>query len=203
MSSSKAIQLVDADDLEEYPIATDQRLESHFYVEMHFRRWLNSRFCLLAEPEVGFYGFNLFFVSQDQSPVGTLPVDDRLLAKYLNIDIERWRGLCKREISPLYNWSKVRCSNGEIRWAHPVVTEMALKALGSKRKNAEAKAKARERKRLKDLTQMLERIGAKRLVANAGFVELLDAWLIEHRPECNRTEPVIREALNVIGSERP
>jgi len=34
-------------------------------------------------------------------------------------------------------------------------------------------------------------------------VERLDAWLIEHRPECNRTEPVIREALDVIGSERP
>lgn len=202
MIASSSIQLIDASDIEEYPIATDQRLESHFYVEMHFRRWLNSRFCMLADPEVGFYGFNLFFVAQDQSPVGTLPIDDRLLAKYLNIDIERWQSLCRREISPLYNWKKVRCSDGEIRWAHPVVTEMAVKALGSKRKNAADKAKARERKRLKDLTQMLERIGAKRLMSNPGFVERLDAWLVQHRPDSNRTEPVVREALDVIGSER-
>lgn len=200
MIASPSIQLIDASDIEEYPIPTDQRLESHFYVEMHFRRWLNSRFCMLADPEVGFYGINLFFVAQDQSPVGTLPIDDRLLAKYLNIDIDRWQSLCGREISPLYNWKKVRCSDGEIRWAHPVVTEMAVKALGSKRKNAADKAKARERKRLKDLTQMLERIGAKRLMSNPGFVERLDAWLVQHRPDSNRTEPVVREALDVIGS---
>ena len=200
MVNPSSAQLVNADDFEEYPIAKDQRLQSHFYVEMHFRRWLNSDFCLLADPEVGFYGLNLFFVAQDQSPIGTLPCDDRLLAKYLNVAIERWQQLCKREISPLYNWRKVRCSGGEVRWAHPVVTEMAIKALASKKKHDDVMAKARERKRLKDLTQTLERMGAKHLMMNSGFAERLDQWLIAHRPDCNRTEMVIRDALNVIGS---
>lgn len=198
MSTKPDLGLVDTAQIPDYPIGSDERLDSHFYVELHFRRWLNSRFCLLADDDVCRYGFNLFFIAQDQTPVGTLPEDDLLLAKYLKIDLAKWQSLRDRTMSPLYNWSRVRCDNGEIRLAHPVVTEMAQKALAGRRKHAENASKARERKRLKDLCAMVERIGAKQVLRNPGYIERLDAWLIENRGDRNRTEPVVREGMEAI-----
>ena len=195
-----AINLVPDEGLSEYPIPSSQRLESHYYVEWHQRRWLNSRFRMLAEPEVRAYGFDLFFIAQDQSPVGTLPCDDRMLARHLGIDLEHWKSLCARKISPLYNWSKVRSDLGEVRWAHPVVTEMSVKALGFKVRNAERLESARQRKRFKDLASALARLGAKHLVKDGGFVERFDQWLLENRANKNRTEGMLRAALDEFCS---
>ncbi|KPU83606.1 hypothetical protein JI58_08295 [Marinosulfonomonas sp. PRT-SC04] len=198
MSIKPAFSVVDKTEMPDYPITSDQRLESHFYVEFHQRRWLNSTFRMLAEPEVRAYGFDLFFIAQDQSPVGTLPCDDLLLAKHLGIDIERWKAACERKISPLYNWSEVVCDTGEVRYAHRVVTEMAIKALGSKVRNTERKEAARQRKRFKDLTLVIERLGSTKLLMAGGFIDRFDEWLLEHRANQNRTEGMIREALGVF-----
>lgn len=193
---------VEAGEIPDYPIASHERLESHFFVEWHFRRWRKSRLRLLVDPDVGFYAFNLFFEAQDETPVGTLPCDDRLLAKALGISLDAWQSLQSRDIGPLYNWHKVRVDTGEIRLAHPVITELALKALSGKRKHAEDRARRRAAKRLKDLAQMIERIGAKRLLGQPGFVEAVDDWLSTHASDRNRTEALVREALDQVSLGR-
>ncbi|KPU83713.1 hypothetical protein JI58_08010 [Marinosulfonomonas sp. PRT-SC04] len=193
------LSVVDVAGMPEYPIRSDQRLENHFYVEFHQRRWLNSTFRMLAEPEVRAYGFDLFFIAQDQSPVGTLPCDDLLLAKYLGIDIERWKAACERKISPLYNWSEVVCDTGEVRLAHAVVTEMVIKAIGFKAASSVRREAGRQRKRFSDLREKIERIGAKQMMNNEGFIERLDEWLLKNRPEQNRTENVVRDGLDALS----
>jgi hypothetical protein len=199
------LQMVDVDDLLGYPISAKDRLDSHFFLQWNLKRWRGSNFRKRAytDPEVGWYGFELFCFSQDETPVGTLPCDDDQLAFMLHLPLERWLSLLKRDLSPLNGWERVRCDNGEIRLAHPVVTEIAVDALKGARSNANAKAKMRDRKRLKDLTSMVERLGAKQLLAQPGFIDRLDAWLNQHQPDANRTEAVIREALDSVCATRP
>ncbi|MGK7653168.1 hypothetical protein ACSQ76_12355 [Roseovarius sp. B08] len=196
--TGQAAYLVEAEAIEEYPIASAERLESHFYMEWHFRRWRKSRFRQLVDPECGWYGFLLFNEAQDETPVGTLPVDDRLLAKALGLSLEAWQSLLKREITPLHGWHKVRTDTGEIRLAHPVVTEMALKALAGKRRNSEERERRRAAKRLKDLAAMIERVGASQLLRRAGLVEAVDQWLMDNAQGRNRTEALVREALDAV-----
>lgn len=190
------------DDLPQYPISAEDRLDSHFFIQWNLKRWRKSTFRQLAEPDVGWFGFLLICEAHDETPVGTLPTDDRLLAKALNISVERWRGLCERDVTPLHNWGLVRCDNDEIRYAHPVVTAVAQEALKSKRKN-QADAEQRKRaKRLKDLREMIEkRICAGPLLRNPEFLETFNAWLEERYPESQRREPFVRSALDEFQLE--
>ncbi|WP_208021068.1 hypothetical protein [Paracoccus alkanivorans] len=96
------------------PISTELAMESCSVVSCISHRYLNSSF-----------GFQLFCEAHDGSPAGTLPIDDRLLARADGVPVEKWRDLCARPISPLHNWHKVRCDNGAIRLAHDVVTQVA------------------------------------------------------------------------------
>ncbi len=190
-------QVHDASDLPEYPIAPDERLEGHFFVPFWFNRWLNSDFRLRASAEVRGYGLDLFFIAQNQSPVGTLPTDDAVLAKLLMIDLATWKDLCSREITPLHNWRPCRCGD-EVRLMHPVVTEQVLGALKSKRDRIEARERERERKRLIALKrQILEAGGHRGLADSADYVARLDAWLIENCPG-NRTPARVREAMEAL-----
>jgi hypothetical protein len=188
---------VDAGDLPDYPISSQDRLDSHFFIQWNLKRWRRSEFRQLAEPEVGWIGFNLFCVSHEETPVGTLPTDERLLANAAEISVDRWRQLCNREITPLHNWSLVRCDNGEVRYAHKVVTEVAIEALKSRRANLADKEQRRVNKRLKDLRDMIEvRIGAGQLLRAPDFLERFHGWLEETYPDVQRREPFIRKALD-------
>ncbi|MEB3421744.1 hypothetical protein ACFSDD_17545 [Salipiger marinus] len=190
------------DDLPEYPVSAEDRLDSHFFIQWNLKRWRKSTFRQLAEPDVGWFGFLLICEAHDEAPVGTLPNDDRLLAKALNISVERWRELCQRDVTPLHGWGLVRCDNNEIRYAHPVVTAVVQEALKSKRKN-QADAEQRKRaKRLKDLREMIEkRIGAGPLLRNPDFLEAFNDWLEERYPEAQRREPFVRSALDEFQVE--
>lgn len=191
------LQPINTDELPEYPISADDRLDSHFFIQWNLKRWRKSEFRQLAEPEVGWFGFLLFCEAHDETPVGTLPTDERLLAKALGISVERWRQLCDREITPLHNWSLARCDNGEIRLAHPVATEVAREALKTRRKNQSDAEQRRRAKRLKDLREMIEkRIGAGQLLRSPEFLERFDDWLEEHHPQAQRRESLVRSALN-------
>jgi len=166
-------------------------------VPFWFNRWLNSDFRLRASAEVRGYGLDLFFIAQNQSPVGTLPTDDAVLAKLLMIDLATWKDLCSREVSPLYNWRPCRCGD-KLRLMHPVVTEQALVALKSKRDRIEARERERERKRLVALKrQILEAGGHRGLADNADYVTRLDSWLLENCPG-NRTPARVREAMEAL-----
>lgn len=180
----------------DYPISVHERLDSHFFIQWNLKRWRKSRFRQLADPEVGWYGFQLFCEAHDESPVGTLPVEPKLLAAALGITVEHWLRLSDRDISPLHNWAQVTCDNGEVRYAHPVVTEVATEALKSKRKNAEERDARARAKRIKDLGAMVEKLGASQLLSNPKFLDAFDDWLVATYPERRRLQNFVRTSLD-------
>jgi hypothetical protein len=196
MSPNPKLLPVDTDDLPDYPISAEDRLDSHYFLQWNLKRWRNSDFRKKADPDVGWYGFQLFCIAHDCAPIGTLPCDDVLLAFDLNLPLEKWRALLGRAITPLHGWYKVRCDNGEIRLAHEVATLVAEKALESKKSNETAVERRKQNKRLSDLEAMVERIGAKQLLKSAGFLERFDDWLIQHHPGVQRREALVRGALD-------
>lgn len=197
--AAHSVTAVCVDDLPEYPIPVGERLDSHFFVPFYFNRWLNSDFRLKAGPDVRGFGLDLFFISQNQSPVGTLPVDDALLAKLLMVDLSAWQDLCRRDPGPLYQWTPCRCGDG-VRLHHPVVTELAVAAFGKKNRHMEARARERERKRLAALQrQIIEAGGHQSMAKSADYVARLDAWMNENCTG-NRTPPRVREAMEALNS---
>jgi hypothetical protein len=196
-----AIVSNDSEGLPEYPISSVERLDSHFFVAWNLKRWEASDFRRQAysDPEVGFFGRELFDLSHGQSPVGTLPMDTAAQAFLLRMTRDRWEGLCARSFSPLSGWYPVQCDNGEIRLAHDVVTEVAIAALESSRRNR-ANAEARKRaKRLADLREKIEQIGSANLLKQPNFLDRFNDWLEDHHPDEQRREPLIRSALDAFS----
>lgn len=194
--TAKAVRLLEAGDLEDYPISAASRLDSHYFLQWNLKRWRGSEFRKKADPEVGWYGFQLFCIAQDGAPIGTLPCDDQQLAFDLNLPLERWQALLKRDVTPLHNWYRVQCDNGEVRWAHPVVKLVALEALSSNRANAAKVEQRKLNKRLADLRDMIERIGARHLLKGPGFLERFNDWLECRHAGVQRREAMIRAALD-------
>ena len=186
------------DALIEYPLKKADRINTHFWIEWEFNRFLNSEFTMKCEPDVGFYAVKLFCIAQNQSPVGTLPDDDLLLATHLHLDLKAWQSLRQRAISPLHNWSLCDCE-GEVRLYHPVVMEKAVKAARLRRKNAHKHEADRERKRLNALPAQIRAAGGTDQQANDAFyLDQVDKWLVEHVPG-NRTAPRVREAMEALA----
>lgn len=193
--------VVEVAEIPDYPISSNDRLDSHFFLQWNLKRWRGSEFRKKADPDVGWYGFQLFCIAQDGSPIGTLPSDDVQLAFDLNLPLEKWRSLLERKINPLHGWSRVQCDNGEIRLAHSIVTLVAQEALKSKYQNAAAAATRRRNKRVFDLREMIERIGSKQLLNNPHFVERFNDWLELHYENVQRREQMIKAALSEFVME--
>jgi hypothetical protein len=190
------LQVVESEDLFQYPITSGERLESHYFVTFHYRRWLKSDFRNLAEPDVRAAGFDLFCEAQDQAPVGTLPTDDRLLAKLAGVTLEEWKRLCERPISPLYGWVSCRCDNGDMRLYHEVVLEITKAALGMREDHLDKREADRERKRLKELPAKVVRAGGSTSMAeNEAFIMQFDQFLLDNYEGRQRRPTVVREAL--------
>lgn len=200
---SAAVKLVDMGDMEEYPISSRDRLDSHYFLQWNLKRWRGSEFRKRAysDPEVGWYGFELFCMSQDETPIGTLPCDDSQLAFGLHISLEKWQSLARRELSPLHGWYKVVCDNGEVRFAHPVVTEIAIEALGSKRRNAAKNADERMRKRLATISHNLAKNvpGGSRIAKDDELINRLSDWIDEKYPGGSATVKRIQEAWEALS----
>jgi hypothetical protein len=184
-------------DLPEYPIAADERLQSHYFVELHFRRWLTSETRLLADLEVRGLILDLIMLAQDQTPVGTLPTDHRLIAKMIGLSAEQFAIYCGRDVSPLHKWTRCRVGD-QVRLMHPVVAEIASRAVGMRRDREAENARRRAAKALKDLDARLRSIGCSRIADSRTMVERIDHWLAEN---CNgnRTELMIRQAIEVVS----
>jgi len=194
--AAATVRLVDSDDVFEYPIPSTERLESHYFITFHYRRWLKSEFRNLADLDVRAVGFDLFCEAQDEAPVGTLPMDERLLAKLAGVTLEEWKRLCERPIGPLYGWSACRCDNGHMRLYHKTVLEMAKEALGMREDHLERRAADRERKRLKELPAKIVRAGGStRMAEDDAFVIQFDQFLEDHFADRQRRPPLVREAL--------
>lgn len=198
MKIAPKLEVVGQSSMPEYPIPADERLESHYFIPWHFNRWLNSDFRMKATAEVRAYAFDLFCVSQNQTPVGTLPDDDEILAKLLMLDLATWQDLRKRAVSPLYGWQPCDCGGGVVRLMHTVVLEMAEGSLTKRKVVVDGREAERERKRLVLLEKNMLAAGApSRLAENALYVEKLDAFLLEHC-KGNRTAVRIVEAMDAM-----
>lgn len=177
------LQIIDTADLPEYPISAECRLDSHYYMPFNHARYNRSDFRRKAyrDPEVGFFGMELFFKSHGETPLGTLPTDDESLAFLLGLPLDRWLSLKDRPFSPLYNWRPVRCDNGDIRLAHPVVQEVMEAALRGHQEHIasnESKAVYARRKRLVDA---LRDCGCGDDLCRDDYaVAWLDDWLLEN-----------------------
>lgn len=198
-----AVQLVEADEIETYPISSTERLDAHFFVAWNLKRWRGSEFRRhgYADPEVGWFGRELFELSQDETPVGTLPCDDEALAFLLRMPPARWRELRNREVSPLHGWHLVHCDNGQKRLAHPVVTEVAFEALRGKKKNAAKNADERMRKRIGTIVSHLKALpGAARIAEMEERVNAISDWIDDQYPGGSATLKRVKEALNDLSS---
>ena len=205
-SPAQNLQLVDAGELPEYPISTKSRLDSHYFLQLNFVRWDRSEFRKRSyrDPEVGFFGMELFIKSHSESPLGTLPKDDDDLAFLLGIPLDRWLSLKDRKFNPLYNWSLVRCDNEDIRYAHPVVQEVVQAALDG---HLEYKASNEDKAiyvRRKRLAETLKSMGCgPDLCSDDVAVAWIDDWLIENHTGQRRMPQIqqsIARALNAAKS---
>lgn len=189
-----AAKLTPADELPVYPIEKTTRLTAHYFTMWWHDRWLNSVMHLKGSYEVQGVAVALFSIAQRQSPIGTLPEDESLIARMLRIDLDKWRDLMSLSINPLHNWERCLCGN-EVRLMHPVVTEVALDAI-NKRDVREAANNARaEEMRLRRLREGLEALGCdRRVILDDVLMNRLDGWLLE---TCrgNRTRLVYERAL--------
>lgn len=201
MGAQLQLKPVSAGEVPVYPIDVGERLESHYFVEFHYQRWLTSDTRLLADLEVRAVFLDLIYLAQTQSPVGTLPTNPKLLAKLVGVSQEVFDSLCQREIGPLHNWALCLC-NGVQRLHHPVVTEIALKAVKSKRRNAAKNADDRMRKRIKSIRDIL-RIkipGGKRVAGSDEMVNRISDWIEDAYPGGSATEKRIIEAWEALSA---
>lgn len=181
--TARHLSSVPSEPLPEYPISVSERLDSHFFLQWNLDRYDRSDFRRLSyrDPEVGFFGLELFFKSHGETPLGTLPLENDALAFLLGLSLEKWMGLVERRFNPLHNWYHVRCDNGAVRLAHPVVTEVMAAALtGHKEYKASTEDKAvwQRRNRLK---ATLKACGCSDALCDDDLaVSWLDDWLTEH-----------------------
>ncbi|PYG29981.1 hypothetical protein [Pelagimonas varians] len=200
------LQAVD-EELDVYPISVNDRLDSHYFLQFNHDRYERSEFRRKSyrDPEVGFFGLELFFKSHGEAPLGTLPQDHDSLAFLLGLPLEKWMGLVERKFNPLYNWKPVMCDNGQIRLAHPVVQEVMEAALQGHREHKasnEDKAVWTRRKRLKEA---LKSCGCSDdLCSDDVAVGWIDDWLNEHHHGQRRMpqfQVSIGRALKVAAQE--
>lgn len=198
------LQAVDGS-LPVYPISSTDRLDAHYFLPWHLKRWRGSdtRKKAYKDPEVGFYAMELFFKCQDETPIGTLPTDESDLAFMLHMSTDKFQSLLKRELSPLRNWYLTQCDNGEIRWAHPVVESFVLEALRGSQANALKNADDRMRKRIGTIVGHLKgQPNMAHLARSDEMVNDISDWIAGHYPGGSATLRRVREAVNGLSSRR-
>lgn len=186
--------LIDTNDLPEYPLTSAVRLTAHYFTVWWHDRWLSSDLCLLGSFEVKGVARDLFDWSQKQSPIGTLPDDDVLLARLLRIDLAHWRDLRARTLGPLHGWVRCRTDRG-VRLMHPVVTEVVMAAVDRREQREASNADKAVYARLKRLREGLIALGCSAdLIRDDVLIERMDQWLLQ-TCKGQRREPVYARAL--------
>ncbi|AEM40557.1 hypothetical protein [Ketogulonicigenium vulgare] len=177
MTAISSLRPVAVDEIGDYPFSVEDRFESHYFMAWERRRWLNSDMRLRGDPECRALFFDLINISYDQSPVGTLPTDHKILAKLLFVTDDRFEQLCRQEFGPLHKWRKFNCE-GEIRLGHPMVLKTLNEAVARRAENQARTDAASNIKRLQRMRSMLAGY-SKDLASNEAAVRWIDEWLIE------------------------
>jgi len=186
------LQVVEGDELPEYPLPRDFRMPTHYFMAWWHNRWLNSVLHLTGTYEVQGVAVALYSIAQNQAPIGTLPVNDALIARLLRMDVERWRDMCRMAVPPLHGWYRASCE-GEVRWAHPVVLELLLDARDRRERRDMSTEERAEAKRLQRLQKRLVELGLATGAAEDRLIlEELDQWLQAHCTGNRTTGHILR-----------
>jgi hypothetical protein len=171
------LQVVESEDLFEYPFDRQQRLAGHYFMPLEFDRFLESRFADNASFEVKGVFLTLMMLSQKQRPIGTLPDDASDLAHKLRMSDKDWERLCGQKFGPLYGWQRCLCGN-EVRLWHPVILGL-LQDAGDRRKSQDSTAENNKiRQRRHRLRENLRALGCREgVIADETLVGRLDLWL--------------------------
>lgn len=181
-------------DLPVYPIAATERLDGNSFVKWNTARWIGSRTFKLMAWDMQGMARALFDLCQMETPVGTLPDDDRELAFLLRCDPLRLRELRAMEFGPLRNWAPCLC-DGKVRLAHPVVTEQVQDALERRELSRLSEDQRATAMRLKRMAKALQAQGLSAdVVGDDVLMERMDAWLKENH-KTRRSAAVYRSAI--------
>jgi hypothetical protein len=177
MTGRASLAPVAADDLPVYPLTIDDRLDSHSWVVWERRRWLNSGMRLRGTPECRALYLDLIWIAFDQSPMGTLPDDDAMLAKILMVELGYFQQLRVLEYGPLHNWTRCLCGD-EVRLMHPVVLATVQEAVSRREDNRARNEAANLKKRLQRLRSNIQTY-APEIAKDDGAVLWIDGWLTD------------------------
>lgn len=181
-------------DLPVYPIASTERLDGNSFVKWNTARWIGSRTFKLMAWDMQGMARALFDLCQMETPVGTLPDDDRELAFLLRCDPQRLREFRAMEFGPLRNWEPCLC-DGKVRLAHPVVTEQVQDALERRTLARLSEDQRATAARMKRMASALRAEGLSAAVlADDVLMERMDAWLKETH-KTRRSAAVYRSAI--------
>ena len=198
---SAQLTVLSVETLEQYPIARDERLPELGFIKWVPSRWLNSSGHLKCSYEVQGMARALFDISTAQSPIGTLPDDDEVLAKLLRVDPGHWqsmRALGNR--GPMRNWRHCLCGD-ETRLMHSVVTETLIDVLHRREQRELSKEAQATAKRMERLASGLHQLGVDQAVTSDGvLMTRMDDWL---RDNCrgNRTQAAYARALTHAAAQ--
>lgn len=204
MKPAAHLQAVQDEGLPEYPISVKDQLDSHYFTIWNRKLYSQSTFKRRAyriDPEVGFFARELYELSYDQRPIGTLPRDDEALSFILGMSDSRWRELRGRDFNPLYGWYEVLCDDGSVRLANKTVTEVAKEALKSHRANRTKLSDDRERQRQNTIKNHLISTYQKGdKLATPERLAAISDWISEAYPGGSATIKRVKEAFEDLAT---
>ena len=204
MTALRAIGPVDLDQLPEYPIEPDARLDSHEFLRWEFGRWLASDMRWNGTHECKSMWFELVNLFYRETPVGTLPKDQKRLSRMIQpvVDQDHFDALCALEYGPLHGWVPCRCGDN-IRLMHPVVTRIVLLAFASRANHTARVEAASQARRLKRLTDDVMQL-APNVAEDARKIRFIDITIqerIEARGGERRTAEDLHFAIQACVSK--
>lgn len=113
----------------EYPLPIGAHARQSRVMRWPVDWWLRSELRLLGECEVRATAFDLFCIAQGEDPIGTLPTDNRLLARLAGVSFEQWMHLMQLDPNPLWGWEMCICQDRSTRLYHPKCLEIVREAL--------------------------------------------------------------------------
>lgn len=117
------------------PVPADLDLHDFPYMPLDVVRLRDSDLANTATDGAFRAAVLLWSVAWHQVPAASLPTDERQLARYVGVDLKKWRRLSSEALHGF-----IECSDG--RLYHPVVAEKALQAKEKRKSNSDRTAKA-------------------------------------------------------------
>ena len=175
------LQLINSGDVFEYPVARGERLDGQTFVKWWHHRWLACEMYLMASFEVKGMARDLFDLAQTQSPMGTLPRSEAILARLLRVEERHFGALCRQDYSPINGWLPCITLEGEARLYHPVVLEQVQDALARRQAWLASKSAAAVRERQRRLIAALRDMGVHAsVVGDEALIDRMDQWLVDN-----------------------